>query len=275
MNGKPARLLCRVLLAAVVSIVVAAADRLACADEGGRTVTRWIPVPTDVSAAAQAVLGGPLSPVARIVPKTTEEWQQIIREINEADVARIIEPTRALYPVRIEQRAIGGVQTFEVTPEGPIAPENRNRVLINLHGGAYIVNGGPDAVLKAIPVAHLLGIRVIAVDYRMPPVDPFPAALDDAVAVYGAVIEKADPATVGVYGTSAGGGLTAALLLKLRAMQLPLPGAVELVAPWSDLTQSGDSYFTNAETTRRSSPTTASSAPPPGFMPALTTSRTR
>ncbi len=144
MNGKPARLLCRVLLAAVVSIVVAAADRLACADEG-RTVTRWIPVPTDVSAAAQAVLGaaGPLSPVARIVPKTTEEWQQIIREINEADIARIIEPTRALYPVRIEQRAIGGVQTFEVTPEGPIAPENRNRVLLNLHGGAYIVNGGP------------------------------------------------------------------------------------------------------------------------------------
>ena len=246
MNGKPARLLCRVLLAAVVSIVLAAADRLACADEG-RTVTRWIPVPTDVSAAAQAVLGGPLSPVARIVPKTTEEWQQIIREINEADIARIIEPARALYPVRIEQRAIGGVQTFEVTPEGPIAPENRNRVLINLHGGAYIVNGGPDAVLEAIPVAHLLGIRVIAVDYRMPPVDPFPAALDDAVAVYGAVIEKADPATVGVYGTSAGGGLTAALLLKLRAMQLPLPGAVGLVAPWSDLTQSGDSYFTNAE----------------------------
>src|SRR5512132_2303131 len=217
MNGKPARLLCRVLLAAVVSIVLAA-DRLACAYEG-RTVTRWIPVPTDVSAAAQAVLGGPLSPVARIVPKTTEEWQQIIREINEADVAKIIEPTRALYPVRIEQRAIGGVQTFEVTPKGPIAPENRNRVLINLHGGAYIVNPGPDPPLAATPVAHLLGLRVIAVDYRMPPVDPFPAALDDAVAVYGAVIEKANPATVGVYGTSAGGGLTAALLLKLRAMQ--------------------------------------------------------
>jgi acetyl esterase/lipase len=134
-----------------------------------------------------------------------------------------------------------------VRPEGPIAPENRNRVLINLHGGAYIVNGGPDAVLEAIPVAHLLGIRVIAVDYRMPPVNPFPAALDDAVGVYRAVIEKADPATVGVYGTSAGGGLTAALLIKLRAMQVPLPGAVGLVAPWSDLTQSGDSYFTNAE----------------------------
>jgi hypothetical protein len=87
MNGVPARLLCRVLLVAVVSIVLAAADRLACAYEG-RTVTRWIPVPTDVSAAAQAVLGGPLSPVARTVPKTTEEWQQIIREINEADIAK-------------------------------------------------------------------------------------------------------------------------------------------------------------------------------------------
>jgi pimeloyl-ACP methyl ester carboxylesterase len=171
--------------------------------------------------------------------------------------------------VRIEQRVIGGVQTFEVTPEGPIAPENRSRVLINLHGGAYIVNGGQDAVLEAIPVAHLLGIRVIAVDYRMPPADPFPAALDDAVVVYRSVIETADPRTVGVYGTSAGGGLTAALLLKLRAIQLPLPGAVGLLAPWSDLTQTGDSYFTNAEIDP-----TAFLVPQLGFMPAPTTSRT-
>jgi acetyl esterase/lipase len=246
MSGRAARVNCGVLLAGVISIALAGGAPPAGADEG-RTVTRWIPVPSDVSAAAQAVLGGPLSPVARVVPKSPEEWQQIIREINEADVERIIEPTRALYPVRIEQRVIGGVQTFEVTPEGPIAPENRSRVLINLHGGAYIVNGGQDAVLEAIPVAHLLGIRVIAVDYRMPPADPFPAALDDAVAVYRSVIETADPRTVGVYGTSAGGGLTAALLLKLRAIQLPLPGAVGLLAPWSDLTQTGDSYFTNAE----------------------------
>jgi hypothetical protein len=85
MSGRAARVNCGVLLAGVISIALAGGAPPAGADEG-RTVTRWIPVPSDVSAAAQAVLGGPLSPVARVVPKSPEEWQQIIREINEADV---------------------------------------------------------------------------------------------------------------------------------------------------------------------------------------------
>jgi Esterase/lipase len=233
----------RILLGALLSTSLSTA----AASEQGRTVSRWIPVPTDVSPAAQAVLGGPLSPVADIVPKTTEAWKEIIGQINASTAESIVAPTRALYPVRIEPRTIGGVPAFEVTPAGPIAGENRDRVLINLHGGAYIVNGGGNAVLEAIPVAHLLRIRVIAVDYRMPPDHPFPAALEDAVAVYRAVVERHDPRHIGVYGTSAGGGLTAALLLRLRELSLPLPGAVGLIAPWSDLSETGDSLFTNAE----------------------------
>ncbi len=219
---------------------------MAQADET-RTITRRIPVPTDVSAEARAVLGGPANPIARYVPKTTEEWLKIIDEITADSVSRIIEPTRKRYPASVEKRVIDGVDVFGVCPDGPIAEAHRDLRLINLHGGGYIVNGGPNAVLEAIPIAHLLGVEVIAVDYRMPPEHPFPAALDDALAVYRAVIAHSDPSRVGVYGTSAGGGLAAALMLKLRAMDLPPPAVLGLVAPWSDLSETGDSVHTNEE----------------------------
>jgi monoterpene epsilon-lactone hydrolase len=227
-------------------LIAGEAENMAKADEP-RTMTRRIPVPADVSAEAQAVLGGPLNPIARHVPKTTEDWQKIIREIDEEVVTTIIEPTGKHYPVAIEKDVIAGVNVFIVRPKGPIPEARRDVRLINLHGGGYIVNGGANAVLEAIPVAHLFRAEVIAVDYRMPPEYPFPAALDDAVAVYRAVVAQSDPDTVGVYGTSAGGGLTAALMLKANAMDLPLPAAVGLIAPWSDLSETGDTYHTNEE----------------------------
>lgn len=119
----------------------------------------------------------------------------------------------------VEPRIIAGVPTYVVTPPEPVPAENGKRVLINLHGGAYIVNGGRNTVL-----VHLLRVPVIAVDYRMPPDHPFPAALDDALAVYREVVGSHDPATVGVYGTSAGGGLAAATMLKARTFQPAVAG---------------------------------------------------
>lgn len=90
------------------------------------------------------------------------------------------------------------------------------------------------------------GIRVIAVDYRMPPDAPYPAAVDDAAAVYRALIEEGlDPARLAVEGISAGGGLALALMLRLKEEGLPMPGALIANTPWADLTGSGDSYRAN------------------------------
>ncbi len=218
----------------------------ALATQPGRKVTRWVPVPTTISPQAQAVLAGPLSPYSKLQPATPDAWKQLIAEIDAGTYAGITEPALKLYPVKVESVREGGVPSFRVTPAAGIPEQNRNRVLINLHGGAYIVNSGRNAILEAIPVAHLLQTEVIAPDYRMPPDHPFPAALDDALAVYRAVMQRHDPRNVGVFGTSAGGGLTAAMLIQASRQGLPAPAAAGLIAPWSDISSTGDSYHTNA-----------------------------
>jgi len=86
---------------------------------------------------------------------------------------------------------------------------------------------------------------VVSVDYRMPPEHPFPAAVDDGLAVYRELLERFDPGAIAIIGTSAGGGLAAAVTLAARDAGLPLPAAVVMHTPWTDLSKTGDSYFTN------------------------------
>ena len=87
---------------------------------------------------------------------------------------------------------------------------------MHFHGGAYILAGGEVAIGEAILMAYHGRIKVISVDYRMPPDHPFPAALEDAVAVWKEVIKTYKPENVGLFGTSAGGGLTLATVHKLK-----------------------------------------------------------
>ena len=84
-----------------------------------------------------------------------------------------------------------------------------------------------------------------APDYRMPPHHPYPAALDDCIAVYRAALEARSPEDIVVSGASAGGNLAAALLLRARDEGLPMPGALVLLSPEVDLTESGDSFHAN------------------------------
>ncbi len=110
-----------------------------------------------------------------------------------------------------------------------------------------MLNGGEASTGEAVLGAHYSGMKAIAVDYRMAPDHPFPAAVDDAVAVWRAVIADRDPKSVGVFGTSAGGGLTLAMVMRLKDLGLPLPGALAPSTPWTDLTGASDSYAVNAE----------------------------
>ena len=94
-------------------------------------------------------------------------------------------------------------------------------------------------------MAGFAGYRVLSVDYRMPPDHPFPAALDDSVAVYRALLEAHEPRKIGIYGTSAGGSLTCTTLLRAKMEGLPMPGAIAPGTPTVDLTDEGDSYYIN------------------------------
>ena len=205
---------------------------------------RSIPVPTTVSPQMQAVIGGPLNPLYNESPKNADEWKAIVQRTAQAAVARLPKLREAL-GVTVQPTKIGGVSAFIVTPR-TIPPRNRNRVLLHFHGGYRVLYPGESGTSEAIMMAGLAGYKVISVDYRMPPDFPFPAALDDAVAVYRELLNTNKPLNVGIFGTSAGGSLTIATLLRAKAEHVPMPGAIAPGTPTVDLSGAGDTLFTNA-----------------------------
>jgi monoterpene epsilon-lactone hydrolase len=146
--------------------------------------------------------------------------------------------------VTIEPTVIGGVKAFILSPR-VIPAVNQNRLLIHVHGGGYVFFPGESGTGEAALMAAFGGFKVISLDYRMPPDFPYPAAMDDAMAVWKAALTMADPRRMAIFGSSTGGGMTLAMILRAKQEGLPLPAAIAPGAPWSDLTETGDTYKTN------------------------------
>lgn len=146
------------------------------------------------------------------------------------------------------RETIGGVPVDIVDPVAGIAPQNRARVLINVHGGAFMWGSGSGALVEAIPVAATMGIRVVTVDYRLAPEHRYPAASEDVTAVYRDLLKRYPAANIGIYGCSAGGIITAQATAWIAHQHLPRPGAIGTFcgtgAPYS-----GDSPYLAAVTT--------------------------
>lgn len=201
------------------------------------------PVPGHISPEAQAVLSRPVDMApAQAAPTSADEWHSW-RQTTEAMFRPAIEQAIAATGVRIEKAARAGVPVRELTPPLPRAP-HPDRVLMNLHGGGYTIMGGDLSVIEGLSLS-MAGYRVVSVDYRMPPDHPFPAAVDDGVSVYRDLLDTYDPGQIALFGSSAGGGLTAAVIVAARDAGLPLPAAAVMHTPWCDLSKTGDSYYTN------------------------------
>lgn len=126
--------------------------------------------------------------------------------------------------------------------------ERRQGVILYLHGGGYACGDLEYAKGYGSTLAVRCGIRVFSPAYRLAPESPFPAALEDALESYRYLLKKGyDPGQIALCGESAGGGLIYALCLKLKEENLPLPGGLIAMSPWTDLTSSGESYETNRE----------------------------
>lgn len=206
---------------------------------------RLLPVPTRVSEQLAKFIGAPLNPTARDEPKTIEQWQALIDAYDsEGDKG-----ARALWTalrLTVTPITIAGVRCYRIVP-ADMPAGNADRTLVHVHGGAYVFFGGDAATGEAAMIAHATKTEVISVDYRMPPDHPYPAALEDSFAVWRDVIKGRDPAKSALFGSSAGGGLAMATVLRLKKQGEPLPGVLFLGTPWSDLTKTGDTYFANAE----------------------------
>jgi monoterpene epsilon-lactone hydrolase len=199
---------------------------------GTAHVTRVVPVPKTVSPEAQQFL-------ARRVPDT--QPPQSIEQIRAA-AAKYEDSAghaaEALYPVTMHMDKIAGVPVRIVDPVNAAA-DKKDRVLINVHGGGFTGDWGSQT--ETIPIAALTGTQVVAVLYRMAPEHPFPADVDDTVAVYRELLKTHKPENIGLYGTSAGAILTAETAVKIKQLGLPLPGALGVFSGMGDFSRTGDS----------------------------------
>jgi monoterpene epsilon-lactone hydrolase len=146
------------------------------------------------------------------------------------------------------------VVTFEATTLGGVPARwsdtpgaSTERVLFYLHGGAYLLGSsfGYRPLFSAL--ARAAGARGLALDYRLAPENPFPAAVDDAVSGYRALLSQGiAPDSIAIAGDSAGGGLTVAMLVAARDAGLPMPAAAVAISPWADLECTGGSMVSKA-----------------------------
>ena len=164
-----------------------------------------------------------------------------VRDYRRARAILKLDPYKVPSSIRVTPAHLGGVRGEWV--EGP---KPSDLVLLYLHGGGYF--GCSAETHRPVTVGFALhGLRVYAPDYRLAPENQVPAALDDAVAVYRALLDVGhEPQQIVVAGESAGGGLSLSLMLALRAAGVPLPACAAVFSPWTDLAATGESIRTNA-----------------------------
>jgi monoterpene epsilon-lactone hydrolase len=199
---------------------------------GTAHITRVVPVPNTISPEAQAMLARPASDADAPRPLAerrhgTGLWQQ-----------RAGQASLAVYPVHMAETSIAGVPTRVFTPNDTPAL-HQDRVLINVHGGGF--NSDSGSLTESIPIAYLTHTKVVSVLYRLAPEHPFPAGVNDTIAVYKELLKSYKPEHIALYGTSAGAILTAEVTVRLKQLGLPLPGALGIFSGMGDFSRYGDS----------------------------------
>jgi monoterpene epsilon-lactone hydrolase len=164
------------------------------------------------------------------------EQRRLLRELTSA------QPLPA--DVTVTAGELGGVPTAEITVDG-VEPRH---VVLYFHGGVYVLGDAASTAGLAAQVARRIQAKAISVDYRLAPEHPYPAAVDDALAAYQALLEGGTaPAGIVLAGESAGGGLAVATLILARDRGLPRPAAAYLMSPYADLTLAGATMETKGQ----------------------------
>src|SRR5690349_2937844 len=208
-------------------------------------------------------MGGPVWGAAGRIPAEGRSWVSIEQRENldailrqstfpfEADVSeqrQLLAELSSAQPlpegVTVTAAALGGVPAAEITVDG-IEPRH---VVLYFHGGVYVIGDAFQTAGLASQIGARTQAKVISVDYRLAPEHPYPAAVDDALAAYEALLEGGTaPADIALAGESAGGGLAVATLVNARDHGLPLPAAAYAMSPYADLTLSGATMETKRE----------------------------
>jgi acetyl esterase/lipase len=199
-----------------------------------------VPPPAAISKEASEYIENPL-------PK--QHWSVAPGEIDELrrherdGCAPYSEKARDAYLETVEEIEIGGVTVEMLVPKNYDA-SNDDRAILYFFGGAYIVGSPFEDLPITASLAHRLGCKVYAAQYRRAPEHPYPAGVDDGYAVYRGLMDRIRPQGLAFVGESAGGNMCLAVALRARESGLALPTSAVLLSPWCDISKTGDSEFT-------------------------------
>lgn len=176
-------------------------------------------------------------------PSSSEEWDRNAAQSN-AFGETMSQPVIEALGSDVAEEVLGGVRVLRVRPSGWTRTE---RLLVYIHGGGYIGGSAKSTIGDAAHMAAATGHEVLSIDYTLAPRGKWQAVTDEVIAVWQALLATGfQPEAMGIYGGSAGGGLAAGAVLKMRDKSLPLPAALYLQSPWSDITPTGETLTTLA-----------------------------
>ncbi len=210
---------------------------------------RVVPLPASISAEARAALDrlveddGSVRNAAYVMPEPNdlEAWTRM-KAAADAQYSAAVTTLAGRVRATVATIQTGTATVHVATPAEPFMAQ---RAVIDLHGGALVFGGGTACIVGAQMQADQHGVLSYGIDYRTSPEHPYPAALDDCIAIYRYVLDRHAPAHIVVNGRSAGGNLAVAMLQRARNEGLPMPGGLVLLSPQIDLTESGDSFAVN------------------------------
>lgn len=176
-------------------------------------------------------------------PANQAEWDRTAAQ-SEAFAIQFGKATVDRLKPTVTEERLGGVPVVRVRPANW---KPTGRTLIFIHGGGYVTGSARSSVAETAIMAAITGDEVLSIEYTLAPRGKWPFVTDQVLNVWQALLKSGvQPQSVGLYGGSAGGGLAAAAVLKMRDRNLPLPGALYLQSPWTDITPTGDTITTLA-----------------------------
>jgi monoterpene epsilon-lactone hydrolase len=204
----------------------------------------FVAVPDTVSPQARKYLESlpdPATQTAWPTPDDVVGWKRTW-DAGETASEPKVQATLKRYQPTVKELKLGGVPVLDVKPKGW---KDNGKVLVHGHGGAYTMYSARSRLPSSVPAADATGLRVISIDYTVAPEGKWTKVTDQVLGVLGALQKEGYKLKdIAVCGESAGGGLMAGSVLKMRDKGLGMPGAVVLWSPWADITDSGDSAIT-------------------------------
>ena len=174
-------------------------------------------------------------------PNDTVEWKKFW-EYNEKAMMPFSDTIINYYHPELLDTFMGNVPVIDVKPKNW---KNNGKILVYVHGGAYTLFSAKTMLMGSVPVADVTGLRVISINYTNPPRLRYNAILNQIISVIKSLLRQGYTLNdIGIYGDSAGGGLSAGAVLKMRDDGIGMPAVIVLISPWSDITETGDTYYT-------------------------------